>query len=102
VSDFLAMGGYGAYVWVAYGVTALALVLLFIWSWFGARSREAELEQVRQLSRSERRSAPTATLTSGSTGSASILDAAGADDQKSTIETGASPLSAGNSSGEAT
>ena len=26
MSDFLAMGGYGFYVWGAYGVTALAIV----------------------------------------------------------------------------
>jgi heme exporter protein D len=29
-SDFLAMGKYGFYVWLAYGVTALLLVLLVI------------------------------------------------------------------------
>ena len=27
MSDFLAMGGYGFYVWSAYGVTALAIVV---------------------------------------------------------------------------
>jgi len=27
MTDFLAMGGYGFYVWSAYGVTALAIVL---------------------------------------------------------------------------
>jgi len=27
MTDFLAMGGYGFYVWSAYGVTALAVVL---------------------------------------------------------------------------
>jgi len=54
VSEFLAMGGYGAYVWIAYGVTALSLLLLFLWSWFGAQARETELAQVRQLSRSGR------------------------------------------------
>lgn len=62
MSEFLSMGGYGAYVWTAYGVTALALVLLFVWSWYGARAREAELEQVRKLSRSERQRPSTATL----------------------------------------
>jgi len=62
VSEFLSMGGYGAYVWAAYGVTALALSLLFIWAWFGARARENELEQVRQLSRAERRAPSSGTL----------------------------------------
>ncbi|MGI9486048.1 MAG: heme exporter protein CcmD [Geminicoccaceae bacterium] len=62
MNEFLAMGGYGAYVWTAYGVTALSLLLLFIWSWFGARARETELEQVRKLSRAERRAPTSATL----------------------------------------
>lgn len=62
MSEFLAMGGYGAYVWTAYGVTALFLLLLFVWSWFGARARETELEQIRKLSRAERRAPSSATL----------------------------------------
>lgn len=63
MSEFWAMGGYGAYVWTAYGVTALALALLFIWSWLGARAREAELAQVRALSRGgDRRGVAEATL----------------------------------------
>ncbi len=62
VNEFLAMGGYGAYVWSAYGITLLSLLLLFVWSWHGARAREAELEQVRKLSRSERRVPSSATL----------------------------------------
>jgi heme exporter protein CcmD len=49
------MGNYGFYVWLAYGVTLVGLLSLFVWSWFGARSREAELEQVRQWSRAERK-----------------------------------------------
>ncbi len=62
MNELLAMGGYGAYVWTAYGVTGLFLALLFIWSWFGARARETELEQVRKLSRAERRAPASATL----------------------------------------
>ncbi|MGI9502950.1 MAG: heme exporter protein CcmD [Geminicoccaceae bacterium] len=62
MSEFLSMGGYGAYVWTAYGVTGLFLLLLFLWSWFGARARETELQQVRQLSRAERRAPSSATL----------------------------------------
>lgn len=56
MGEFFAMGKYGTYVWFAYGVTFIGLLLLFVWSWFGARSREAELEQVRKWARAERRS----------------------------------------------
>jgi heme exporter protein D len=69
VNEFLAMGGYGAYVWSAYGITLLALLLLFFWSWYGARAREVELEQVRKLSRSERRAPSSATLREPGSGS---------------------------------
>ncbi|NAW66360.1 MULTISPECIES: heme exporter protein CcmD [Photobacterium] len=30
-SDFLAMGGYASYVWAAYGISALSLLIL-LWS----------------------------------------------------------------------
>lgn len=36
--DFLDMGGYGGYVWTAYGLTATVLVL----NWVSARRSEAE------------------------------------------------------------
>ena len=39
VLAFLDMGGYGAYVWGAYGVSALALSLM----WAHARRRERSL-----------------------------------------------------------
>ncbi|CDO59536.1 hypothetical protein BN1012_Phect1322 [Candidatus Phaeomarinobacter ectocarpi] len=32
MADFLAMGGYGSFVWPAYGVTALVVVGLIVWS----------------------------------------------------------------------
>ena len=40
MSEFLAMGGYGWYVWGSYGVTfaALALEIFLLWK----RSREAK------------------------------------------------------------
>ncbi len=42
--DFLAMGGYGAYVWSAWGLTFLVLGGLFGWTlWLGQR-RQRELE----------------------------------------------------------
>ena len=36
--DFLHMGGYAGYVWTAYGLTALVLVL----NWVSARRSESE------------------------------------------------------------
>jgi heme exporter protein CcmD len=38
VSEFLKMGGYAEYVWSAYGLTALVLLL----NWSAARRREAQ------------------------------------------------------------
>jgi heme exporter protein CcmD len=37
---FFEMGGYAAYVWPAYGLTALVLV----WNWWAARRSEAEAQ----------------------------------------------------------
>ena len=58
MTDFLAMGGYAAYVWSAYGFAALVLIALLVQSWCSARRREAELEQVRRLARPARPSRP--------------------------------------------
>ncbi len=33
MSEYFAMGGYAAYVWPAYGVSALALIALAVVSW---------------------------------------------------------------------
>jgi heme exporter protein D len=54
VSEFFAMGGYAAYVWPAYGVAALVLIMLLVHSWRSARRRAAELEQLRHLGRPTR------------------------------------------------
>lgn len=46
MSDFLNEGGYGFYVWSAYGISALALALLVIWTvagWHKAKSRLAAI-----------------------------------------------------------
>ena len=53
VRDFLAMGGYGAYVWAAYGITLAVLVGLFWQSWYRARKRTAEAERLRAERRAE-------------------------------------------------
>lgn len=54
MTDFLAMGGYAAYVWPAYGFAALVLIALLAQSWRSAKRRDAELEQLRHLARPER------------------------------------------------
>lgn len=46
MSDFFAMGGYAAYVWSAYGIT---LVVLVVSAWTARRKRLEALEQARQL-----------------------------------------------------
>jgi heme exporter protein D len=56
VSQFFAMGGYAAYVWPAFGFAALVLVGLLAQSWYAARRREAEFEQLKRLAGPQRRS----------------------------------------------
>ena len=46
VSDFLAMGGYAAFVWPAYGVTAVVLGGLVAHSVIGYRTRRRELDRI--------------------------------------------------------
>lgn len=61
VSEFLAMGGYAAYVWPAFGFAAAVLLGLAAQSWRAARRRSDELEQLRRLVRpgAAERSRPT-------------------------------------------
>ena len=47
VAEFLAMGGYAAYVWPAFAFTFLVMAGLLAQSWRAARHRERELEAVR-------------------------------------------------------
>ena len=58
---FWAMGGYAAFVWPAYAVTALALVGLLLGALRGLRQAERELATL-EGSRARRR-APSATAT---------------------------------------
>ena len=46
--NFANMGGYAAYVWPAFGVTALVLIALAVASLRSLRSREQILERLRQ------------------------------------------------------
>jgi heme exporter protein D len=51
-SEFFAMGGYGLYVWGAYGITALVMAAE---PWLAGRRRRRALEQARVLSQAELR-----------------------------------------------
>ena len=44
LTDYFAMGGYAAYVWPAYGITAAVLIGLWIASVRSLKAREAEVE----------------------------------------------------------
>lgn len=54
--DFLAMGGYAAYVWSAFAIAAVLMGGLFLQSRRAARQRDAELAELR--SRIRPRAAP--------------------------------------------
>jgi heme exporter protein D len=50
VTEFLAMGGYGLYVWAAYGITLLVLALNL---WWIGRLHRHRIELARTAVRSE-------------------------------------------------
>jgi heme exporter protein D len=52
-SDFLAMGGYGLYVWGSFGVTALVMVIEPI---IIARSRKTTIARLKRQLRADSRS----------------------------------------------
>ncbi|MHA1113935.1 MAG: heme exporter protein CcmD [Alphaproteobacteria bacterium] len=45
-TDFLAMGGYGAYVWPVYGIAALVLIVLLAATLRGLRAREVQARRL--------------------------------------------------------
>ena len=47
LSNFLNMGGYAVWVWSAYGVSAVALVGLVVWSVRTLKAREREFEDLK-------------------------------------------------------
>lgn len=54
ISDFFAMGGYGFYVWLAYGLSLVAMGGLI---WFSAREQQRILQRVKKdLAREQRAS----------------------------------------------
>jgi heme exporter protein D len=58
LSDFFAMGGYAAFVWPAFGFAALVLIGVLAESWWSARRRAAELDQLRRVVRPRAASRP--------------------------------------------
>ena len=46
LTRFFEMGGYGGFIWPAYAVAALVLILLWIFSWRSLRRSEGELAQL--------------------------------------------------------
>jgi heme exporter protein D len=48
VQAFLTMGGYGGYVWPAYGIGVVAMIALLAASLREAKAREAELDLLQQ------------------------------------------------------
>jgi heme exporter protein D len=60
LSEFLAMGGYAAYVWSAFGFALVVLLGLLGQSWRAAHRREAELAQLRELVRAGHARSPRA------------------------------------------
>ncbi len=48
MNKFLDMGGYGAFVWPSYAITALVLAAVFIFSRRLLKSRERELDDLQK------------------------------------------------------
>ena len=48
IADYFAMGGYGGYIWPAYGIVALVLVGLLVASLAGLRNSETLLRRLQQ------------------------------------------------------
>ncbi|MCY4011907.1 MAG: heme exporter protein CcmD [Gammaproteobacteria bacterium] len=49
MSDFLAMGGHGVYVWTAYGLSLLALIAVGAWPLLGMRTLVRGLKRRSQV-----------------------------------------------------
>ncbi|NNG03738.1 MAG: heme exporter protein CcmD [Inquilinus sp.] len=59
MSDFLAMGGYAVYVWSAYAIAALVLVVLLAMSLGALKRREAALRLLEAAREARPRGEPT-------------------------------------------
>lgn len=62
MSDFFAMGGYGAFIWPCYGLTALVMIVLVVQSLRSMRTNEKLVETLR-AGRASRRAGRTDPVT---------------------------------------
>jgi heme exporter protein D len=53
MNEFFAMGGYGAFIWPAYGTAAILMAGVLILSWNSMRQREALVKSLRAGRREE-------------------------------------------------
>ncbi|MBB4212329.1 heme exporter protein CcmD [Rhodothalassium salexigens] len=54
MSEFFAMGGYGAYIWPCYGLTLIGMVALAGWSFAKQRRLTREAERLKALGKESR------------------------------------------------
>ncbi|HEY4547755.1 MAG TPA: heme exporter protein CcmD [Pedomonas sp.] len=54
MNEFLAMGGYAAFIWASYAAAALGLAALGVSSWRAMRSLERQADAARAERRAER------------------------------------------------
>ena len=47
MNDYFAMGGYAAFVWPAYGLSALVMIGLVVTGWRNLKARERDLAKLR-------------------------------------------------------
>jgi len=47
MNEYLHMGGYAAFVWPAYGLSALVMLGLVVTAWRSLKARERELARLR-------------------------------------------------------
>ena len=52
VMNFFSMGNYGAYIWTAYGLTAIVMLSLLVTTLQRLRKNQAELEELQELQKS--------------------------------------------------
>ena len=54
LAAYMTMGGYGGFIWSAYGVTALVMAGLVVSTWRSLKAREKELKILQEMSTGRR------------------------------------------------